>query len=217
MAGAPVRTLLNIAILTVVAFTLGGWRAPRVLLSANDRGDTVWFAGPVMWLLPKTVRMGVVEFPVDSSVLHAAAYARSADSPVLIMMEDRDPTLATDEILARGLRHPLLGLRDSDPPDGWGIHSLEAGRFDNFEGHPLYGWEMAFPRAGASAVRLVFIAIGPPRSPPDSLIDRREATGRHWLRPFEIPIPDRLRTVRVIGDYRADLVQNRFERVESSK
>ena len=102
-------------------------------------------------------------------------------------------------IVDSALRAPRLGLPGVDSLGAWRIVTKEGGRFDSIEGRPLYGWEVHFEPAQAHDFRLILVAMG-------SANDR----------PYRIPIEERLRTARVVGQYRVDLKQGRIERLESA-
>jgi len=139
---------------------------------------------------------------IDSSYSRgrsAVAWVRTRGTPVLVLMEERLPMPSATAIVDSALRAPRLGLPGVDSLGAWRIVTKEGGRFDSIEGRPLYGWEVHFEPAQAHDFRLILVAMG-------SANDR----------PYRIPIEERLRTARVVGQYRVDLKQGRIERLESA-
>jgi len=184
-------------------------------VTTNAYGDTVWFQTPVMHV-GRTV---VPAWPrADSSAdrgWSAIAYARTDGTPVLIEMSEREPSPPAGEIVERALRQPRLGLLGGTrSPDDWGIATFEAGRFDNFEGRPLKAWEVWLHPEHERSMRLVFVVIGLAEAQIDTLDRPASIRNAHYLRPFEVPIPDRLHTARIVGEYRADLKRGRIEQVD---
>jgi hypothetical protein len=228
--GAWLGSLL-IGRLSAVAATnhASAWQPqdPSVVTS-SAYGDTVWFDSPVMSaghaVIPATT-------PVDSLLLRgrsAIAWARTPGTPVLILLDERRPMPATKAIVDSILRDPRLGLHPGDSLGVWRMVAREAGRFDSIDGRPMYGWEIYSPPEDSSSDRLIFVVIGlsdssvaaplhqawqepwgRTRSPGDPMPIRVD----QHLRPFEIPVADRLSTARIVGEFRADLKHRRIERI----
>jgi len=177
-------------------------------------GDTVWFESPAIKVgnryMVEGLHGGSWSTPMAKLL---TAWARTRGTPVLIYMSERDPSPPVAEIVERALQLPRLGLRGAISSDGWQITTMESGRYDNFEGRPLDGWAIDFRPDDERMVRLVLVVIGLEQTTVDSLPDRAETRSIHHVRPFEVPIPDRLRTARVVGEYHADLKQGRIERM----
>jgi hypothetical protein len=173
------------------------WRPqdPSVV-AGNAYGDTVWFDSAVMHVGRAVLPLPT---PADSPLLRgrsAVAWARTSGTPVLILLDERRPMPAAKAIVDSVLRDPQLGLHPRDSLGVWRMVAREAGRFDAIEGSPMYGWEVYFPADKAQNVWLLFVTMSASR-----------------MRPYEIPVPERLRSARVVGEYRADLKVGRIERV----
>ncbi len=201
-----------------------------VAVATNACGDTVWFDSLVMQVGNRYLYTGLHggQFPARTLKL-STVWARTMGTAVLIVMPERAPSPPVNEIVDRALRNPRLGLNGSGRGDEWGITTRESGRYDNYAGRPLDGWEVDFTPEDERTVRLVFVVIG--RSDSSVAAPLRQSwqepwgSGRapgdpvpifrtnHHLRPFEIPVSDRLLTARIVGEFRADLKGLRIERV----
>jgi hypothetical protein len=144
----------------------------------------------------------------------------------------RQAAVEPEAVVELALARERLHMRWSNQPVAESLATQEPGRFDDYNGRPLWGWDLRLPERGPSRYRLLVVVFGradrraqdTPLRAHDAEAWRSSRTTRdplpilrgRWVRAFEVPREDRIATVRLVADYDVDLDAMEIRRHVSS-
>jgi hypothetical protein len=213
---------------TTLDLALAARRPDTALVAFNAYGDTVLFDSAKLIVGSRYVYGFTGESWSSHIMAYTTAWGWTRGTPILIEMVERDLSPPAREVVERALRHDDLGLGRDAKQDPWNISTHESSAYDNHRGRQLDVWELNFSPKDTNSVRLLFVVIG--LSDSSVAAPLHQAWQEPWgktrsagdpmpirvdqhLRPFEIPVADRLSTARIVGEFRANLKRRVIERI----